>query len=455
MSETGKTETVFDRIWSFFSSVRLSVVVLVLLALTSIIGTLIPQNQTAMYYYQNYGEFILKIFSVFQLFDMYHSWWFRFLVLILAMNITVCSLERLPNVLSIVRKKPVFDAERFRRYKGAQDLTVKGNAIDRREAYVSVVSKKFGSPTVVDSEKGFTVFSERGRYTRLGVYVVHASILFLILGSLIGSLFGYEGFVNIPEGEAKAQINLRNSDKTIGLDFQVRCDDFEVTRYDNGAPKEYRSNLTIIENGKEVLKKRIIVNDPLHYKGINFFQSSFGSIPGKNLTLSFTSKASGMVYEKKIKPDETVELEENLGTFVLQGFLPSYPFMGQDLGESYIGSLSVEGKEPEQVVLPLHFAMFDKMRKGAVSVGIVNYDSSEYTGLQVTRDPGVYLVYLGFTLMIVGCYIAFFMAHQSLCVEVVQSTDNTCRVMVSGTANKNRMGMVMIIKKIASQIETA
>jgi len=455
MSEAGKTDTVFDRIWSFFSSVRLSVVVLVLLALTSIIGTLIPQNQTAMYYYQNYGEIVLRIFSIFQLFDMYHSWWFRFLVLILAMNITVCSLERLPHALSIVRKKPVFDAERFRRYKGAQDLTVKGKATDRREAYVSVVSKKFGSPTVVESEQGFTVFSERGRYTRLGVYVVHASILFLILGSLIGSLFGYEGFVNVPEGEAKDQINLRNSDKTIGLDFQVRCDDFEVTRYDNGAPKEYRSDLTIIENGKEVLKKRIIVNDPLHYKGVNFFQSSFGSIPGKNLTLSFTSKASGMVYEKKIKPDEAVELEENLGTFVLQGFLPSYPFMGQDLGESYIGSLSVEGKEPEQVVLPLHFAMFDKMRKGAVSIGIVNYDSSEYTGLQVTRDPGVYLVYLGFTLMIVGCYIAFFMAHQSLCVEVVQNSDNTCRVMVSGTANKNRMGMVMIIKKIASQIETA
>lgn len=455
MSETGKTETVFDKIWSFFSSVRLSVVVLVLLALTSIIGTLIPQNQTAMYYFQNYSEFIVKIFSVFQLFDMYHSWWFRFLVLILAMNITVCSLERLPNVLSIVRKKPTFDADRFRKYKGIQDLTVKGNAADRRDAYVSVVSKKFGSPTVVDDEKGFTVFSERGRYTRFGVYVVHASILFLILGSLLGSLFGYEGFVNIPEGEAKDQINLRNSDATIDLGFQVRCDDFEVTRYDNGAPKEYRSDLTIIDGGKEVLKKRIIVNDPLHYKGINFFQSSFGSIPGKNLTLSFTSKASGMVYEKKVKPDEAVELDENLGTFVLQGFLPSYPFMGQDLGESYIGALSVDGKEPEQIVLPLHFAMFDKMRKGSVSIGIVNYDSSEYTGLQVTRDPGVYLVYLGFILMIVGCYIAFFMAHQSLCVEVVQDGNDSCRVMVSGTANKNRMGMVMIVKKIASQIENA
>ncbi len=452
MSETGKTETVFDKVWSFFSSVRLSVVVLVLLALTSIIGTLIPQNQTAMFYHQNYSEAFIRVVSTFQLFDMYHSWWFRFLVLVLAMNITVCSLERLPHALSLVRKKPSFDADRFRKYKGRVDFTLQGGAGERREAFAALVGKKFAKPTVVEAENGFTIFSEKGRTTRLGVYVVHISVLLLILGSLVGSLFGFEGFVNIPEGETVEQITLRNTNDTKPLGFKIRCDDFEVSKYENGAPKEYRSDLTILKNDQEVLKKRIIVNDPLRYEGINFFQSSFGSVPGKNLTLSFTSKASGMVYEKKVKPDEPVTLEEGMGTFVLQGFLPSYPFMGQDLGECYIAALGKEGQEPEQVVLPLHFAKFDKMRKGDVSVEIVDYDSSYYTGLQVTRDPGVVLVYLGFILMIAGCYIAFFMSHQSLCVEVAETGDGSCRVMVSGTANKNRMGMVMTVKKIASQL---
>ena len=455
MNQPRKTSTVFDAIWSFFSSVRLSVVVLVLLAVTSIIGTLIPQNQPAMYYYQNYSEFLVKLFSMLQLFDMYHSWWFRFLVLVLAMNITICSMDRLSSVWTIVRKKPSFDLDRFRKYKGVQEFTVAGPASEKQEIYSAIITKKFGFFSMEKTDQGFVFFSERGRWSRLGVYVVHISILLLILGSLLGSLAGFEGYVNVPEGGESDQVTLRNSGNTRTLDFKIRCDDFDMTRYDNGAPKEYRSDLVLVENGSEVLKKTIIVNDPLRYKGINIFQSSFGTIPGKNLTLSFTSMASGMVYEKNIRTGESVALPENLGTFVLDGFVPSYPFMGQDLGESYIGQLTVSGEKPENVVLPLHYGKFDKMRKGAVAVEIVNFDSSYYTRLQVTRDPGVYLVYLGFTLMIVGCYIAFFMSHQSLCVEFAEVKGNSCRVMVSGTANKNKMGMVMNIKKIASYLQNA
>lgn len=455
MSETVKTVTVFDRIWDFFASVRLSVVVLVLLALTSIIGTLIPQNQPAMYYHQNYSEFFIRLLDLFHLFDMYHSWWFRFLVLVLAMNLTICSLERLPRTLDLVRKKPKWDVNRFRTAKNAREFTVKGTADERRDVITALVTKTFSRPETVGSDKGFTLFSERGRYSRLGVYVVHASVLFMIFGSLLGSLFGFEGFVNIPEGAAVEEITLRNSKGKRPLGFKVRCDDFELTTYDNGAPKEYRSDLTIIEDGKEVLKERVIVNDPLHYRGIRFYQSTYGSVPGRNLTLAFTSQSSGMVYEKDVIPDTPVELEEGLGTFVLKGFLQSWPFMGQDLGECYVGLLVKGENEPVDVILPLHFARFDKMRKGDVSVEIVKYDTSFYTGLQVNRDPGVILVYLGFILMIVGCYIAFFMAHQSLCVEVSETPDGNCHVRVSGTANKNRMGMGVIVKKIASRLENA
>lgn len=455
MSETGKTVTVFDRIWSFFASVRLSVVVLVLLALTSIIGTLIPQNQPAMFYHQNYSEFFIRLLDLFHLFDMYHSWWFRFLILVLAMNLTVCSLERLPRTLDLVRKKPKQDVNRFSTAKNAREFTVNGSSGKRRDVFAALVKKTFARPEVAEHDKGFVLFSERGRYSRLGVYVVHASVLFMILGSLLGSLFGFEGSVNIPEGGTVEEITLRNSQEKRPLGFKVRCDDFQLTHYDNGAPKEYRSDLTIIEDGREVLKERVIVNDPLHYRGIRFYQSTYGTVPGRNLTLAFTSRSSGMVYEKKVTQDEPVELEEGLGTFVLKGFLQSWPFMGQDLGECYVGLLVQGEKEPVEVILPLHFARFDKMRKGDVSVEIVDYDTSHYTGLQVNRDPGVALVYLGFILMIVGCYIAFFMAHQSLCVEVSESGDGTCRVRVSGTANKNRMGMGVIVKKIASRLENA
>jgi len=106
---------------------------------------------------------------------------------------------------------------------------------------------------------------------------------------LIGSIFGFDGYVNIPAGESAQQIRLRNKPQMMQLDFTIRCDDYDESYYETGAPKEFRSSLTILEQGREVLKKDIIVNDPLRYKGISIYQSSRGKLPSNELVLSFTS----------------------------------------------------------------------------------------------------------------------------------------------------------------------
>lgn len=453
MSRKNKPEGLFDHIWDIFSSVRLSVIVLLLLAATSIIGTLIPQNQQPAFYFHKYGEFLFRLFTAVNVFDMYHSWWFRFLLLILSLNITICSLDRLPSVWKIVRKKASFDVERFRRIKDCQQVELKGSVRDKQTVIQALIQKKFGRCVVEENQGGVVFFSEKGRYSRLGVYVVHASILLLLMGGMLGSLRGFEGTMTIPEGETTNQVFLKNSDKAIQLDFSIRCDDFDMSQYDNGAPKEYRSDLTLLENGKEVLKKRIIVNDPLHYRGINIFQSSYGVIPGNEVTLAFTSKATGMMYQRSVALGGSLVIPENLGTFTLTDHENSHAFMGHDLGESFIGKLERADGETQEVILPIRFNGFDKMRKDSVSVSIVDYEKKYYTGLQVTKDPGVWLVYLGFTLMIVGCYIAFFMSHQSLCVELQAAGKSRCRVMVSGSANKNKMGMALNVKQLASLLK--
>ncbi|MBU1169213.1 MAG: cytochrome c biogenesis protein ResB [Proteobacteria bacterium] len=453
MSRKKKPKGLFDKIWDIFSSVRLSVLVLLLLAATSIIGTVIPQNQLPDFYFHKYGEVLFRVFTTLNMFDMYHSWWFRFLILVLSMNITICSFDRLPHVWKIVRKKPSFDVEKFRRNKDTQTFKIKGSAQEKENLVIALVRKTFGHCVVEQKDGGFILFSEKGRYSRMGVYVVHSSILLLLMGGMLGSLRGFEGSMMIPEGETSSQVILRNTNEARQLDFSIRCDDFDMSHYDNGAPKEYRSDLTVFENDKEIFKKRIIVNDPLRYKGINVFQSSFGTLAGNGATLAFTSKDSGMVYERKIAMGESLELPENLGTFTLNHHSNSYGYMGHDLGECFIGKLTHGEQEPQEVILPIRFNGFDKMRKGAVSVAVVDYEKRYYTGLQVTKDPGVWLVYLGFILMIIGCWVAFFMSHQSLCVECQTMGDTGCRVMVSGSANKNRMGMALKIKRIASLIK--
>jgi len=452
-------------------------VLLLSIAATSIIGTIIPQNENPAAYFRAYGEFLYKLFDALEIFDMYHSWWFQFLILMLTMNIFVCSIDRLSATWKIVfSKNPSFNLSRFRKLADKEEFSDKRNSEDLKKIYKPFIARIFGYTRVEPTDTGFCIFAEKWRWTRLGVYTVHLSIIFLLLGSLVGSLFGFEGFVNIPEGEIINSIRIRNTDKIQNLDFEIKCEDFNISFYDNGAPKEYRSSLTVIEQGKPVLKKEIIVNDPLRYKGINIFQSSYGKMPSnrppkkkvlakgplEEIALNFASKNSGAAYRIKTLIGKPIDIPEGFGKFVIVEYIKSAEFMGQNIGEAYVGILTPKDGNPVEVLLPLHFPSFDKMRKGAVVISVAEQKAKEfnqmentgqryYTGLQVTKDPGIWVVYTGFIVMIIGCFITFFMSHKRLCVEVIKSGGKS-KVVVTGRSNKNKLGMANKIKKISEKL---
>ena len=441
-----------NSLWKFFASVRLTIVLLLSLAATSIIGTLIPQNESPENYLKAFGERLYRVFDILDIFDMYHSVWFQGLLLLLTINIVVCSIDRLSTTWKIIFvKNPKFNVSRFRNRRDKLEFSVDQSIEQLKQLYKPLVLKGFGYNRIEETDNEFRIFTEKGRWTRLGVYIVHMSVIFLLLGAIIGSVFGFDGFVNIPEGEAVKEIRLRNSPNKLPLEFEIRCEDFDVSFYDSGAPKEFRSSLTILNQGKTVLKKDIIVNDPLRYKGINIFQSSYGMLPPNEVTLSLTSKATGKVYKKKAKIGQRIAIPEDKGTFILKTYRNAADFRGQNLGEAFIGTLTPKSGEPAFVLVPLRFPSFDKMRKGEVIISVTEYKNRYYTGLQVTKDPGVWVVYSGFILMIIGCFFTFFMSHQQLCVEVA-AKGNTSRVMVAGTANKNKLAIQQKVKKISEKL---
>jgi cytochrome c biogenesis protein len=441
-----------DKLWETFASVRLTIFLLLTLAATSIIGTFIPQNEDPAAYYQIYGKFLYRFFSLLGLFDMYHSWWFRFLVLLLTVNVIVCSLKRLTATWrTLFVKNSSFNPARFRNLRQKQEFLDSRPAVRLKPGYESVVARSFHYHRTEDTDKGFVIFAEKGRWTRLGVYMVHLSVIVLLIGSLIGSIFGFEGYVNIAEGQSAERIRLRNSNAMLALDFEIRCDDFEVSFYDSGAPKEFRSSLTILRNGRPVEKKDILVNDPLRYEGVNIFQSSYGSAAPSEVILSFTSQATGMIYSKKAAVGKRIIIPEGLGTFEIKAFRDSADFKGHNIGEAFIGILTPVDAEPVEVLLPLRYPSFDKMRKGNVVVSVAGFVPRYFTGLQVTRDPGLWVVYAGFIWMIIGCFITFFMAHQQVCVEVVEE-NNKSRISVAGISNKNKLGMPRKIAAIAHRL---
>ena len=451
---TNQVSTVgpFHNIWDFFSSVKLTIVLLLSLAATSIVGTLIPQNEDPAAYLKAFGGYLFRLFNILDLFDMYHSWWFQLLLILLTINIIVCSIDRMSSNRRILfAKKPSFKLPRFRNIKRNETFADRRSPEQLKDIYQKLVARHFHYSHVEPTKKGYAIFGEKGRWTRFGVYTVHFSVVLLLIGGLIGSIFGFDGYVNIPEGESTQRVQLRNSGETIDLGFEIRCEDFFVSFYDTGAPKVFRSSLTILEKGRTILKKDVVMNDPLQYKGIRIYQSSYGKLPSSEWVLSFTSRESGKVYTQKAVVGQPVDIPENLGSFVIRDLVRSYKFKGHDVGDAMIGTLTPVDGDPIEVALPLRFPSFDKMRKDGVMIAAVENVSRFYTGLQVNRDPGVWVVYCGFILMIIGCYITFFMSHQQICVELVQSGKKT-EVIVAGTANKNKTGMEAKISGFADKL---
>jgi len=450
MNNNKQKNSMFDSLWDVFASVKLTVVVLILLATTSVVGTLIPQNADPVVYMRTYGQFVYRLLEVLDIFDMYYSWWFQTLIGILTVNITVCTIKRWPAIWKLVTIKKM-QAGSIDNKQPLSKFSDPRNPRELDPLYQAYFEKKYSNLKFKSEEEGFRIVADKGRWTRIGVPVVHFSIVVILVGALIGSFFGFDGFVNISEGESTDYIRLRNSNDTLSLGFEVRCDDFDVSFYDSGAPKEFRSSLVILENGQKVAEKDIIVNDPLRYKGIKFYQSSYGALPPKNYQISFSSTDLDQSVVHELSIGQSVELPDGEGRFAVREYVQDYMFRGNRVGAAILGVLDKPGKEPMEVALPLRFPTFDKMRSGDWVISVEGYDKAYYTGLQVTRDPGILFVYAGFTLLLLGCWVAFFMSHQKIVVDVKSSSDSS-RIRVFGSTNRNHLGFENAAHKLGEKL---
>ena len=508
--EENKTKSIIDTIWDFFAAITLAVVIFALIALTSIVGTIIEQNAApeknlkviAKLFGTSNPQPLYDVLDKLGFMDMYHSWWFVTLLLLFAANIIICSIDRLPRILKLVKDpvKPLTD-EQFKNIS-KKELILKGKPEKLRGAVGASIKNTGFKFLEAKESNGYQLYSEKGNFTRLGVYITHLSILLILTGAIIGIFFGFKGYLNLPEGKTysvafapsglltrteesemeaiieKLQATEGNSQEAarqLGVDdntlkaktkrygilplgFSIRCDNFSVEFYGrSNMPKEYKSWLTVIKDGKEVLKKSIVVNDPLTYNDVTFYQSSFGMVPGQThgeFIMKITA-SSGASETKQLHLDDKF-------------IIPGTDLQGTLMDFSPAISFDVSGRpftSGEQMNNPAVFVEFSEKGKIKYSgwimkrhpetsslpdgnkVEFVDLWGVEYTGLQVRKDPGVWVVYLGCMVMAVGLYIAFFMSHKKIWVRLAEEKNST-RITIAHTANKNRPAFETKIDKM-------
>jgi cytochrome c biogenesis protein len=447
-------QSISDQVWQFFASAKVAITTLVLLALSSVIGTLILQNGSAQEYIRLYGSSGYQIINALDLDDMYQAWWFLGLIIILCINLIVCSIDRLLPTWKIIFPKTVkFNHEQFKKSKNFDRITLPKASAALANNIEKLLSRKIGPVTKKEDGNTSILYAEKGRWTRIGAYIVHVSILLLLMGALIGALFGFKAGMQIDEGTNSDIAILYSENAQIKLDFAIQCNEFEVKFYDDGRPEDFRSNLTILEDGQEVFTEDIRVNHPLQYKGINIFQSSYGTAQSERAEFEIIRKSDGSSMTQTLEIGQEILLSDDTSKFKLEGFLPHFDFNGNDLGSAFVGLVSEEGKDSYRIALPLRFPTFDRMRKGSFSFIVKDIEQKYYTGLQITKDPGVWYVYAGFIIMIIGCWITFFMSHQRYSVEIVRMTKQKAIIHIAAIANRGGHGMKPKVRKLLNEIK--
>ncbi|MFD2611972.1 cytochrome c biogenesis protein ResB [Paenibacillus gansuensis] len=293
-----------NRIWNFFSSVKIAVYLIVLTLLGATLGTIYPQENTFInidpvkFYPENYGK-LGEIYYFLGLSHTYESWWFKLLLLMIGTSLVICSLDRvLPLYRALskqqIRKHLQFLTRQKVRYTG--ELSVQGDKEQEGADWVSemgAILKKRGYRIHKD---GTALLAEKNRFSRWGPYINHIGLIIFLLAVLARSIPGWhmDNYMDFPEGEVKQipETNYYLKNEKFTLDLYKESDlpkEFQGTG--KIVPKLYETKAVLYECTadcadpskppvlKEVKRHNIIVNDPLQYKGLMAFQFDFDATP--------------------------------------------------------------------------------------------------------------------------------------------------------------------------------
>ncbi|HZQ95163.1 MAG TPA: cytochrome c biogenesis protein ResB [Candidatus Sulfotelmatobacter sp.] len=433
--------------WQTLSSIKTGVVLIILVVIFSAAGTVIlqrpmtdPEDMA-----RAYSPAMLRFLDAAGLTDVFHARWFVALMILVSCSIVAASVQRFPNAWRYFARPYKSPDQNFRRALPLQaSIPIRDEEHGLGAAEAVLRKHGFKSERIVRTDS-FSLFSERNRISEMAVYIVHASLLLIFLGGIIDALVGWRGFLMLTPGKASNQIEMKTGFSR-SLPFSIRCDAAGEETYTDGTPKKYWSKLAVVDNGREVSRKEIVVNDPMVYQGVRFYQASYGRTGTLDeLVLEAKAATGGASQQISLAMNQAVALDPDTTVQVVE-FIPD--FVVQD-GHVYARS--------NQVVNPaVHMIVASKKTMAVVHYwlpeipGIAENASSPYllepkdlktgvfTGLEVSHEPGQWAVWAGVVLMAIGLTFVFYVAHLRLWVVPVQNGNGSLVLWVGGSANRNR-----------------
>jgi len=295
------------------SSMRFAIALLVVLAIASIVGTVLTQDDPYPNYVNQFGPFWADIFRALSLYTVYSAWWFMLILGFLIVSISLCIIRNAPKMIADIKSWKVKVREgSLRAFHHKAEYEARASRADTA-AQLSTLTGKLGYRYLVREVDGATLIAaKRGAMAKIGYIFAHLAIVVICIGGLMDSnlpiklqmwLFGkspistnavindispahrlsqsnptFRGYAWVPEGQhvSTAILNEPNGSLIQDLPFSIELKKFIVDYYSTGMPKLFASDIVVVdhETGKRV-PARVEVNKPFEYDGVSIYQSSF------------------------------------------------------------------------------------------------------------------------------------------------------------------------------------
>lgn len=408
-----------QKFFRFVADLRFSIFILLLISFFSIAGTVIEQDQSIEIYKENY-PFTNPVFGFltwdrilqFGFDHVYKTWWFFLLIFLFGLSLISCTfLQQLPSLkiarrCQFFRKKSQFD--RLKNFTTLNNLkTLSFNKILYRI--------KQGQYSIFQQKN--IVYCYKGLIGRIAPILVHLSMILVLLGTIIGSLFGFKAQEMVPKTEHfHIQNVLTNGQLTIIPNTSSRINDFWITYTKNKSVSQFYSDISILNSqGNEIQRKTISVNYPLIYNNIYYYQTDWNLIglrfqtendgiieyPLLNLLKNQNKVWLTWISNSKSLNEGMIALMDNL-----EGYCSIYSETGRFLGNIEINE-TVNFKQP--------FTLLEIISS---------------TGLQIKTDPGIPFIYIGFFFLMLSTLISYITYSQ---IWIIQKNQ---KLFIGGTTNR-------------------
>nr|YP_009511365.1 Cytochrome c biogenesis protein [Gracilariopsis mclachlanii]AXI97242.1 Cytochrome c biogenesis protein [Gracilariopsis mclachlanii] len=376
------------------SNLNLSIILLLIIALISITGTIIEQNQSLLYYKNTYPiEHRLpnsiinwKIIIKLGLDHVYSNIWFILLLTIFCFSLITCTFSyQLPGLKN---------ARKWKFLQKTQHIYKKAHFLKLDKTSLSNIIYALHNQNYYIFHKQNNLYGYKGLAGRISPIFVHISIILTLIGSVIGLLGGFTAQEIVPVGEI---FHIKNIIKS-GFNSQIpnnltgKVKKFNIEYNSDNSIKQFLSNICLYRNQDQcMIEKNIFVNSPLIFKNITFYQTDW-QINSIRLQIGNSKTIQKPLIKTQINNKTLwscqlpINNKKNIILIItkLNDQISVYNTQGNLL-------ISMNFNEP---------IIIDN-----ISLKIIEIMTS--TGLQIKTDPGIPIIYTGFLILMISIIVSY------------------------------------------------